>query len=193
MKTFSDQVMTVLSDLNVVVDMQDHRAELDMMAATNWKQEKKRRGQRSEDVVTRHTAMGLGAEFALSGTGFFKSRSPITENAVGLSYVQRKQDMECENLVLEIKTMNSKYGKWYISDSQTESVLRSAKLNDLFLVMEYDELGGLKYRYRPRFLVDSKSIGMYIITNIGGYSPYRFAHERAVKNKHCIDIKDIRS
>lgn len=190
-KTFSEKVMTTLSGLNIVVDMQDHRTELDMMAATNWKQEKKRRGKRSENVVFHHTAMGLGAEFALSYTRLFKSRSPITENAIGLSYVQRKQDMECEDLVLEIKVKNAKYDKWYISNSQAKSVLHSSKLNDLFLIMEYDELGGLKYRYRPRFLIDSDNIGKYIITNIGGYSPYWFAHEYAVKNKHCIDIKDI--
>jgi hypothetical protein len=190
-KTFSKEVMNILCNLNTAVNMQDHKADLDMMTATNYKQELKRRGTRSEDVVRRHTAMGLGAEIALSGTGYFVSKYPITENAVGLSYVQRKQDMECEGVVLEIKSMNSNRGVWYISDKQCESVLRSAKVNDMFLVVEYFDLGGLKYRYKPRFLVDAKEITRYIVASNGQYGGYKFANARAVKDGNCVDLRDI--
>lgn len=190
MNTFSDQVMEALSNLNVVVNMIDHSADLDMMTATNCAQERKRRGSRTEDVIRRHTAIGLGAEIAIQGTGFFKQCSPITEGAKGLSYVQRKQDVECEGYKLEIKTMNSKYGRWYISDAQCESVLRSAILNSYFLLVEYKDLGGLKFRYSPRFLIDSSKISRYIVANSGQYSQYVFDSHRATKAGACIDFME---
>lgn len=190
MNSLSESAMEALAGLNVVVNLVDHKADLDMMTSTNWARERKRRGVRTEDVVRRHTAMGLGAEIAVQGTGHFKQCSPITEGAKGLSYVQRKQDVECEGRKLEIKTMNSKYGRWYISDSQCESVLRSAILNDFFLLIEYDDLGGLKFRYRSRFLIDSSKIGKYIVANAGQYSQYVFDHLRAAKQGACIDFKE---
>lgn len=190
METFSKPVMEILTGLSVVVNMNDHKADLDMMTATNITQERKRRGARSDDVVKRHTAIGLGAEIAVTGTSMFKSCNPITEGAKGLSYVQRKQDVECEGYKIEIKTMNAKYGRWYISDAQCESVLRSAILNSFFLLVEYKDLGGLKFEYAPRFLVDSSKIGRYIVSNTGGYSEYVFDHYRAAKAGACIDFKE---
>ena len=180
--------MQTLSTLESVVDLRDHKEDLEMMTATNFSQEKRRRGQRSEDVVRRHTAMGLGAEIALTQTGLFESYSKITEGAVGLSYVQRKRDLKCEDFTLEVKVMSGKYNRWYISDAQCESVLRSAVLNDFFLIVEYEDLGSLKYRYRPRFLIDSKRVSEYIIKGTGGYSSFMFSHERAIKRSHCIDL-----
>jgi len=185
---FSENVITAISTLNKVVDMREHTKDLDTMTATNWKNEVKKRGPRSFDVVKKNTATGLGAEIALHSTGLFEQTSAITENAVGLSFAQRKRDVRCEEKLGEVKTMNAKYPYWYISESQCESVMYSIKFNDFFLIMAYEEIQGLKYRYRPKFLIDSKKLSGYIIKNSGPYSPYRFDHERAIKKNDCVDL-----
>lgn len=190
MDTLSKSVMDALTNLYVQIDLSKHKVDLDMMTETNWAQERKRRGSRTEDMVRRHTAIGLGAEIAVLSTKLFTSCSPITEGAKGLTYVQRKRDVECEGATLEIKTMNSKYGRWYISDGQCESVFRSAILNKYFLLVEYEDKGGLKFNYMPRFLIDSKHIARYIVANRGPYSQYVFDHNKAVKNGACIDFKE---
>ena len=59
MLDFSGEVIKALSCLNKVIDMREHKAELDMMVATNWKREMLRKGPRSHDVVKRNTATGL--------------------------------------------------------------------------------------------------------------------------------------
>jgi hypothetical protein len=192
MKTLSESVMRVLTDLSATINLADdkYRPDLETMVSTNLAQEKKRRGKRSEDVIRRHTAMGLGAEIALVETKLFENYSPITEGAKGLTYIQRKRDLKCEGFNLEVKVMNARYNRWYISDSQCESVLSAANLNDFFLLVEYDELSGLKYRYRPRFLIDSSKVRNYIINSTGPYSNYMFDHSRASKQGACIDFKE---
>jgi len=185
---YSDSVMKVLTTLNEVVDVRDHDDDFMMMVNTNWKTEQKRRGKRSFDVVKKNTACGFGAEIALQSTGLFKAAAPITENAQGLSFAQRKKDVECEGKLAEVKTMNAKYPVWYISDGQAESVMYSTRFNDYFLVVAYEEIQPLKYRYRPRYLIDSKSMPRYIVKANTGYSEYKFDHTSAIKNGHCVDL-----
>lgn len=188
MLDFSGEVIATLSSLNKVVDMREHKADLDMMVATNWKREMLRKGPRSYDVVKRNTATGLGAEIAVQSTGFFEQSSPITEDAKDLTFAQRKTDVICEGKNGEVKTMNAKYPYWYISDSQVKSVTYSTRFNQFFLIVAYEEVQPLKYRYRPRYLVDSNKLSGYIVKNNTGYSPYRFDHVRAIKNGDCIDL-----
>lgn len=192
MLDFSKEVIGALSCLDRVVDMREHKTDLDMMVNTNWKNEMRRRGKRSHDVVVKNTATGLGAEIAVQSTGLFEQAAPITENAEGLTFAQRKKDVICEGKSGEVKTMNAKYPYWYISDSQAESVMYSTRFNQFFLIVAYDELQPLKYRYRPRYLVDSNMLSRYIVKNTGSYSPYRFDHVAAIKNGHCIDLWSIK-
>lgn len=184
----SNSIVAKLRALSITVNLLDHKGDLDMMVDTNWKTECKRRGARSKDTVTRNTAVGLGAEIAIHQIEDFKQASPITEGAVGLTYVQRKKDVICEDKSGEVKSMNGKYPVWYISEGQCESVIRSTKLNDFFLVMAYDELKPLTYKYKPKFLIDSKKLSRYIIRNAGGSSPYKFNHTKAIENGDCIDL-----
>lgn len=185
---YSGEVMRALAQLNCVVDLREHSADLDKMANTNWKTEQRKRGSRSFDVVKKNTACGLGAEIALETTGHFHPTSPITENAEGLSFAQRKKDVECEGFMAEVKTMNAKYPVWYISGSQAESVMYSTRFNDFFLVVAYEEIQPLKYRYRPKYLINSKAMPSYIVKANTGYSEYKFDHVRAIKNGDCVDI-----
>ena len=191
MTVFSEGVMKVLSSLVSVVDLRDHAAELDMMTKTNWKQEMKRRGQRSYDVVRENTARGLGAEIALHQTNIFEQTSPVTENAQGLTFAQRKRDVRCEGLVGEVKTMNGKYPWWYITSAQCESIMYSTRFNDFFLILATEGVKPLVYQYRPKFLIDSKAVSGYIIKNTGGYSEYKFNHQRAVAAGDCIDLWSV--
>jgi hypothetical protein len=185
---FSDEVMNVLKSLSTTVDMREHKTELDMMVNTNWKHENKRKGSRSFDVVKENTARGLGAEIALQQTELFEQSSPITENAAGLSFAQRKKDVKCEGLSGEVKTMNGKYPWWYISSAQCESVMYSTRFNDFFLILAVESVKPLVYQYRPKFLVDSKSLSRYIIKNTGGFSEYKFDHPKAIAKGDCIDL-----
>jgi hypothetical protein len=191
MLDFSEEVVKSLTSLDKVIDMREHKTDLDMMVKTNWKNEVRRRGKRSHDVVVKHTAVGLGAEIAVQSTGLFEQAAPITENAEGLTFAQRKKDVFCEGKSGEIKTMNAKYPFWYISDSQAESVMYSTRFNQFFLIVAYEEVQSLKYRYRPRYLVDSNKLSEYIVKNARtgtGFSSYRFDHVRAIQNGHCVDL-----
>jgi len=184
----SNSIVEKLRSLSTTINLLDHRGDLDMMVETNWKTECRRRGARSRDTVVRNTAVGLGAEIAIQQIEDFQQAHPITEDAAGLTYAQRKKDVICEDKSGEVKTMNGKYSVWYISDGQCESVIRSTKLNDFFLVMAYEELKPLTYKYRPKFLIDSKKLSRYIIKNTTGMSPYKFNHASAISYGDCIDL-----
>jgi hypothetical protein len=188
MINFSDDVMKTLRKLESTIDMRDHTTELDMMVKTNWKNEQRKRGKRSFDVVKENTARGLGAEIALQQTSLFEQSSPITENAEGLTFAQRKKDVKCEGFSGEVKTMNGKYPWWYISSSQCESVMYSTRFNDFFIILAIENIKPLVYRYRPKFLVDSKVLSRYIIKNAGGFSEFKFDHPKAIAKGDCIDL-----
>jgi len=185
---FSESVMKAIKSLDSTVDMRQHERDLTLMTNTNWKNEQRKRGPRSFDVRKKNTATGLGAEIALRETGLFESTTPIIEKAEGLTFAQRKKDVKCEDKFGEVKTMSAKNPYWYISESQCESILLSQRFNDFFLIVAYEELQGLKYRYRPRFLIDSKKLSKYIIKNTSQYSPYRFDHQKAVSTGDCVDL-----
>lgn len=185
---FSDEVMRTLSELESVIDLRDHQEDLDMMVNTNWKNENRKRGSRSFDVVKENTARGLGAEIALQQTGLFEQSSPITEDAKGLSFAQRKKDVTCEGMTGEIKTMNGKYPWWYISSSQCESVLYSTRFNDFFLIMSVEPIKPMVYRYYPKYLIDSKRLAKYIVKNDAGYSEFKFHHSKAVADGACLEL-----
>lgn len=186
---FSEETMRALRTLESVVDLREHQSDLDMMVKTNWKNENRKRGSRSLEVVTENTARGLGAEIALQQTGLFVQSSPITEDAKGLSFAQRKKDVVCEDMTGEIKTMNAKYPWWYISSSQCESVLYSTRYNDFFLIMSVEPTRPLVYRYYPKYLIDSKRLTRYIVKNDAGYSEFKFHHIKAISEEACIDLR----
>ena len=188
METYSDEIMKVLATLNEVVDVRKYEDDFMTMVETNWKTERRRKGPRSYDVVKKNTAVGYGAEVALQLTGSFTPYAPITENAEGLTFAQRKRDVKCEDKIAEVKTMNSRYPVWYISGGQAESVMYSTRFNDLFLIMGYEEVKPLVYRYRPKFLIDSKRLPRYIVKANTGYSEYKFDHESAIRNGDCVDL-----
>lgn len=185
---FSDKVMSVLHTMESVIDLRDHAKDLDMMTNTNWKNEQRRRGKRTFDVVKENTARGLGAEIALQQTELFEAAAPITENAEGLTFAQRKKDVKCEGFTGEIKTMNAKYPWWYISSAQCESIMYSTRFNDFFLLMSAEPIKPLVYSYRPRFLIDSEKLGDFIAKNNGGYSEYKYDHPRAIAKGYCLDL-----
>lgn len=188
MKRYSDKVIQSLGDLNVKINVMDHETDLMNMVNTNWKQEVKRGGSRTFDTVKINTAVGFGAEIALQSTGHFKSSSPITENAEGLTFAQRKTDLTCEDTKVEVKTMNARYPDWYLSESQATSVTYAARYNDYFLVVGYTDHGFPNYQYKPKYLIDSTTIMYYIVGNTSGFSPYKFDHRRAINKGDCIPL-----
>jgi len=188
MINFSDAVMQTLHSLESVVDLRDHQSDLDMMVNTNWKNECRKRGARSFDMVKENTARGLGAEIVLQETQLFEQSSPITEDAKGLSFAQRKKDVTCEGYSGEVKTMSGKYPWWYITSSQCESVIYSTRFNDFFLIMSVDPVKPLVYKYQSRFLIDSKKMSRYIVSNTKGYSEFKFNHIQAIDDGACIEL-----
>jgi hypothetical protein len=187
---FSETVMKAISTLNKEVNLLDHQRDLRMMTETNWNTEQRKGGERSKETIMMHTATGLGAEIALHSTGLFTPTSEITKNAEGLSFQQRKRDVLCEEKIGEVKTMSGKYPNWYISKDQRESIMYCTQFNEFFIVVSYEQLQPLKYRYRPRFLIDSKAMARYIIKGTGK-SAYMFDHKKAIAADGCKDLWSV--
>lgn len=189
---FSEKVMKALASLKKEVNVLDHKDDLDTMTETNWKTElrKDEENRRTKDTVRNHTAIGLGAELALHSTGLFIPTSKITKDAIGLTFSDRKKDVLCEEKLGEVKTMNGKWPTWYISKNQYKSVSYSIPFTEFFLIVAYEQLMPLKYRYRPRYLIDSKSILSYIIDGTAK-SKYQFDHRKAIAAGKCIDLWSV--
>ena len=197
MKLYDNEVMHALNDLSFTVDFNvDHQEELEMMTQNNWRQEKKKRGKRPLEVVREHTAMGLGSEIAVLTLPYFTQVSEIVENAMELNFVDRMRDYKYlleEGRYGQQKTMNLKYPdlRWYISFSQLESLLRSAPFNQDLLIVGYNQLGKLKYEYKPKFLIDMEQVispkSKYIkIDKSSMYGSYMFDWKNAVLDGVCF-------
>ena len=190
----SDTVLKVISSLNEEIDLLDYTEDLNMMTENNCYRELKKpeKYRRTPEVIEMHTAMGLGAEKALHKTGYFKPTSKITKYAIGHTFEDLKRDVLCENLIGEIKTKNAKNPNWYISKSQYKSVGYATNYNDFFLIVAYDQINRLKYRYRPQYLIDSKSIMSYIDTTVETkYESYTFNHRKAIADGVCVDLWSV--
>lgn len=164
MNVYQQDVMNELARLVYTVDFNtSHQDELEMMTENNWKQEKKKRGKRSRELVKEHTATGLGAEIAIASLPYFAPVSDIVEDANTLNFVDRMKDYKYlleEGVFGQIKTMNLKYPdlRWYISFAQLESMLLSKPHNRDLLIVGYNKLGELKYEYKPVFLINMDAV-----------------------------------
>jgi hypothetical protein len=193
---FSQQVMEALSSLDKVVDLRDYPRDLENMTNTNWRNEQKKsslRSKRTFEVVQSHTARGLGAEKVIQSTGLFKEVSEIVEDGNTLTLAQRKKDVSCEGKMIEIKSMPSTYTYWNLSVDQRNSVEKAAHYTSAILVVEYDETDDpLVFRYRPKFLVDSRGIMRYIVeSNYNNKYPYYFNHHLATRDNKCIQLRSL--
>lgn len=197
MNLYNNEVMHELNNLCFTVDFNsEYQEELEMMTQNNWKQERKKRGKRSLEIVREHTAMGLGSEIAVLTLPYFAQVSEIVENAMELNFVDRMRDYKYlleEGRYGQQKTMNLKYPdlRWYISFSQLESLLRSAPFNQDLLIVGYNQLGKLKYEYKPKFLIDMEQVispkSKYIkIDKSSMYGSYMFDWKNAVLDGVCF-------
>jgi len=193
---FSEDVMKAIASMDEIVNFLDHKSEIDMMIETNYQTELKKlkRFQRTYSRVREDTMIGYGAEKAIHKFGLFKQTSPITKNGHGLSFEQRKTDVECEGKIGDVKSKSAKYPEWYVSKNQHKSIKDGIEFNDFYLVMAYYEISNIKYRYCPYLLIDSKSILRYIDTNIESkYGSYTFNHRKAIADNNCVNLRSILS
>lgn len=191
MKLFSRETLQRLVELDIVVDMREHADDLRKFAENNIRQEKRKplHERRSDDVIINHSATGLAAEKAVETIGFIPN-SPIVEDAMKLSFVSRMTDHVVDGVKVAVKSTNPAHKHMTISHNQMESVLRSCKLNDVFLVMGCESLGSLKFHVTPHFLVDAAAFPRYIRLSQYKKNSYYFAHREAIEHDHCIDLKE---
>ena len=193
MKTFSRELMNKLYELNVIIDMNEHREDLNNFTNTNFAQEQKIKGTRTRKEVEKHSARGLAAEIALIDIGFV-SNSPIVKDVTTIDFANRMIDLCAEGFNIAVKSKKSIYDKFYINQKQHKSIFDSKKFNDFFLIMNSDNLGNLKFRVSTHFLVDAFEFLDYIKPNIhagSGESPFVFRDDRACKDNICIDFKEL--
>jgi hypothetical protein len=204
MNLYNDEIMNALNDMSFTVDFnKSHQADLEMMTENNWKQEKKKRGKRTREMIKEHTAMGLGSEIAVLSLPWFGQVSEIVENAMELNYVDRMRDYKYlleEGRYGQQKTMNLKYpdDRWYISFSQLESLLRSAPFNQDLLIVGYHKIGELVFEYKPKFLIDMQKViaqdSKYItIDRNSKFGSYIFDWRKAVADGVCFRFTNIPS
>ena len=164
MNLYHEDAMTALTRLVHTVDFNvSHQDELEMMTENNYKQERKKRGKRTRELIKEHTATGLGAEIAVQTLPYFSAVSEIVEDANELVFSDRMRDYKYlleEGVFGQIKTMNLKYPdlRWYISFAQLESMLLSKPFNRDLLIVGYNKIGELKYEYKPAFLIDMAAV-----------------------------------
>jgi hypothetical protein len=193
MKRFSSKIMSVLRNINNVIDMKDYAQQLDIFVENNWKQELKIHGRRTKNQVIKHSAMGLAAEIALTNTGYFSSVADIVEDAnKNINYTKRKRDLLCEGFYCEVKSSSPKYKTFYVSQSVFTSLIKSKPFNDFVIVMDREDLNDLVYRITPKYLIDIKQIIDYIVpTNGHALSRYIFDHQTAENNNACITLHSL--
>jgi hypothetical protein len=193
MKTFSRELMNKLYELNVIIDMNEHREDLNNFTNTNFAQEQKIKGTRTREEVEKHSARGLAAEIALIDIGFV-SNSLIVKDVTTIDFANRMTDLCVEGFNIAVKSKKSIYDKFYINQKQHKSISDSKQFNDFFLIMNSDNLGNLKFSINTHFLVDAFEFLDYIKPNIyagSGESPFVFRHDRAYKDNVCIDFKEL--
>lgn len=186
MELLSNEVMSALSDMVVVVDMNDHSEDLGKLVKNNWRQEARSRRERSYETVRMHTARGYGAEMALIKTGLFHPVSDVVDDADKLSYEKRKKNVTSCGFDFDVKTMTHDLDAWYVSTGSVESILRSIILNDYFLVMSCRDLGSLKYVYKPKILLDAKKFSEHLVGSKIKHAEFKFDHDSARKKGNCV-------
>lgn len=193
MKIMSQETMQRLVNLDVIVDMAEavNYDDLRKFAENNIRQEKRKpkEDRRSDEVIINHSATGLAAEKAVETIGFVPN-APIVEDAMELDFVDRMTDHVVDGIKVAVKSSNPAYKYMSISHRQMESILRSCKLNDVFLIMGCESLGSLKFRVTPRFLVDAAAFPRYIRPSQHRPNSYYFAHSEAIEHDRCIYLKE---
>jgi len=196
MMMFSEDVMKAIASMDEIVNLLDHKKDIDIMIKNNYQQELKKdvEFQRSYSRICEDTRIGYGAEKAIHKSGLFKQTSPITDTPRDMSFRQIKTDVECEGKIGDVKSKSAKYPEWYISKNQYKSIKQGMEYNDFYLVMAYFEINETKYRYCPYLLIDSKAIMRYIdITKETRYGSYTFNHRKAIADDNCVNLRSILS
>lgn len=209
------RVISALSDKNITIDRtmltnKDMR-EIKYMYDTNLARESLRSKPRSPEVVKWHTVMGLYGERAvtslLSLTDLKIETPPVTANAAGVSYIDRKHDVrfylpseDDTHTVykMEVKTTSN---QWYdtipLSYNAAKSVVSAMKVSDFLIYLTWTKLSEWQYRFRPRFIIDVDDLitedmvrpNEFIIDRLPNWeSPYRFDTKRARRLKSYIDL-----
>jgi hypothetical protein len=180
------------SKIDIVIDLNspEYSQKLEWLTNNNYNQELKKKGPRSKDVIRLHSSYGLGSELALHSTNEFDDSCEIVEDANSLKYEDRQKDLisKSTGLSVQVKSYNNKNKVWYISNSQYYSIKRSSQHNDVYIIMSYDVISSLKYKFKSKFLIDSNRIMKYIKSCRSKYSNYYFDHQEAINDGACIAL-----
>ena len=192
----SDKTISELVEMEITLHPHDltheERLGLNMMYSTNLKREQEKGGKRGPVKVAKDTAVGYMAEIALQkAVASYKQYAPITFNAEGLTYEQRKVDGLIDDHKIEVKTFSEKYiDNCYLSYNQKKSILQSVPFNEFIILMGAAEREEFQWEYRPAYLVDIKTIARYIEETGGEYSPFYINVKRAVRDGNAINLRE---
>lgn len=187
MKTFSDGVIAKFKAIKShEVDMTegDWRKDVDTMTATNIRTARRRKDPRSDDVISQHTQQGYGAELTLRSIEEVSPSSEISPFFKGLDYKKVMTDFYCEEIPAQMKTAIGstleRNRKWYLSQSQFDSILESHSHYESIFLFKAERLRPYVYTYDSFLMIDAHKFMLHIKPNKGPYSPYYFDYVEAV-------------
>jgi hypothetical protein len=162
--------ISLLKTMDVVIGWHDlsenQRQDILTVVETNLLSEnrKPRDKRRTRRQVLDHTTQGYICEYALDAVlPNVKDYAPVTKNAGGLSYLQRKTDKLIDNVKCEIKSWEQKYydRPHYgyhclpVSESQLNSIDHAIPLNKYIMCMSWHRIEEGVYRVKPQLIVDT--------------------------------------
>lgn len=148
-------------------------AKFDWVVANNIREEKKKNGDRSDEIIRIHTAKGIGLETYLLKNDFFSEAAPVVEDArKDLTFIERSRDLLYFDQYVQVKSLTRVYGNWsYISESTFKSITGSHKHNSFYIFGMADQVedNSTLYTYKPYFAIESKTLAMAIRQTEGSY------------------------
>lgn len=193
MKLFSEGVMNKFKAIKShEVDMStgDWRKDVDTMTASNIRTARRRKDSRTDDVIAQHTQQGYGAELTLRSIEECSPSAEISPFFKGLDYKQVMTDFYCEDVPSQMKTAIGstleRNRKWYLSQSQFDSILESHSCYESIFLFKAERLGPYLYSYDSFLMIDSHKFMQHIKINKGPYSPYYFDYVDAVMKGSAI-------
>lgn len=162
--------ISLLKTMDIVIGWHDltksQQEDILTVAETNIKSEKRKPKdkRRTNHQVLDHTMQGYICEYALDAVlPNIKDFAPVTKNAGGLSYLQRKTDKLIDGIKCEIKSWEQKYYDGLVYDEyclpmvpkQYQSIEQAIPLNKYIICMSWHRIEEGIYRVKPQLIVDT--------------------------------------